>query len=143
MDTQTEEFSDKVKYWRDNSTLVSAKIVGRNGDQAIFKSAEVYVRHWTQKEKALRTIKSFTVWLMIAIISVFIPILHFILVPIFLLACLIFTFSAYSKSSIVVGGLGTCPYCNKPFDVASADNRWPLSDVCSSCHRHVQIEKNS
>jgi hypothetical protein len=117
---------------------VPAKISGNDKTE----KANVTVKTWTPAEKRIRALKSLFTWWGIALVCVFIPLAHFILVPLFFIVGIIMPLSAYNKKSMITGGEGTCPFCSKPFKVAAAPDRWPLQDICENCHRHVRIEKS-
>lgn len=122
-----------------NGMLVPASIVGRERAE----HAEVYVQTWTSSQRRIRALKSLALWWGLAFVSIFIPILHFVLVPVFLGAGLIIPCVVLGKNSVILGGQGTCPYCSRPFRIARSANRWPLQDICEFCHRHVRIERQS
>jgi hypothetical protein len=112
------------------------ELVSLDGKKA---SGEVTTEHWETKERSKRAFKILGILWGIALFSVIIPGLHFILVPSFLLAGPITAFFTYQQSDAVLGGKGTCPDCGKPFEVARMKIKWPLDDVCANCHAGVKI----
>ena len=104
-------------------------------------SGEVFIQQWTPQQRLLRALKAFFIWFFIALVSLFIPILHFILVPLFLLAAFVMGFIVYAHSSMVLGGTGSCPFCGAAMEILKKPNQWPLDDICDKCSRHVVIEK--
>ncbi|MBN8550439.1 MAG: hypothetical protein J0M12_14085 [Deltaproteobacteria bacterium] len=118
--------------------VTNVRILGKPDKES---SGTVHIKHWTPQERLLRALKTFAIWFFIALLSVFIPILHFVLVPLALLLAFIFSFMAYGQSSVVLGGSGSCPFCSARLDIVRKPDRWPLDDICSSCSRHVRIEK--
>ncbi|MBX7144158.1 MAG: hypothetical protein K1X79_06885 [Oligoflexia bacterium] len=111
-------------------------IGGSNRTQGV-----VNLQSWTPRQRLARSLKAMGACWGIALVCLFIPILHFILVPILFLAGLIVQPLYMKQSSRVLGGQGTCPFCAADFDVAATADRWPLRDICAKCHRHVQIVK--
>lgn len=102
---------------------------------------EVRMRTWAPRDRAIRAAKTLAIWLGITFLSVAIPLLHFVLVPLFFLIGVILAAVAYSQRSAVLGGKGTCPFCGADLEIVKNRDRWPLDDVCSNCSRHVTIEK--
>jgi hypothetical protein len=105
-------------------------------------TGEVYVRAWSSSDRTKRAIKTFCVWLAVAVLSVAVPILHFFLVPLFFVLAVIMAGVTYAQTSVVLGGEGTCPFCGAKLDIVKKSNRWPLDEVCDRCKRHVSVEKN-
>jgi hypothetical protein len=105
-------------------------------------NATVSVHSYSRMERSLRGIGIFVVWFLIAAVSILIPILHFILVPLFLLIGVAHAFSRAATVSIVKEGSGTCPECGAPFTIVSRALRWPFSEVCDGCSRQLQISEN-
>lgn len=123
---------------REQGQPAQVRILGKPDKRS---SGEVFIRHWTPKERLLRSLKAFFIWLFIAILSIAIPILHFVLVPLFLLIAFVMSFIVYAHSSMILGGVGTCPFCGETLEIVKKPDRWPLDDICSKCSRHVVIEK--
>ena len=103
-------------------------------------SGVVSVCRWTDSQRKWRGIKTLLIVWGLALLTLFIPILHFILVPILLLAGPIAASVSYAQRSLVLGGEGLCPNCNAKFPIAKAREAWPLDDICTKCNRHVKIE---
>lgn len=104
-------------------------------------SATVKIRTYSPANRQLRGLFALLICLGLAVISLFIPILHFVLVPIFVLASIPSYILVAARKSLIVGGEGSCPVCNAKFQIAKASDRWPLNDICTSCNSHVHIVK--
>lgn len=76
-----------------------------------------------------------------AIVAVFIPFLHFFLVPGFLLAGPVVVFVLMGQESVILGGEGTCPHCKADLPIARASHRFPFSDLCTSCQCSVTVDQ--
>lgn len=114
----------------------AVELISPDGKKA---SGEVTTEHWEAKERSKRALKIWGICWGIALFCVIIPILHFFLVPSFLLAGPIAAFFVYQQSDAVLGGKSTCPHCGKPFEVARMKIKWPLDDICANCHSAVKI----
>lgn len=118
--------------------VVAVRILGQPDKVS---KGEAVVRQWTPKERMMRSLKAFAIWFAIAALSIAIPILHFILVPLFLIVSFVMAAVVYAHASMVLGGAGTCPYCGAELEIVKKPDSWPLDDVCAKCSRHVAIEK--
>jgi hypothetical protein len=117
---------------------IPVSVLGANGKKT---SGEVQVHVWTATERLRRGLR----WLgMIwggAVVAVFIPGLHFVLVPSLLIAGPIVAFKMHGQVSSVTGGNAECPACGAKFALVGGVERWPLKDVCASCFHNVSIER--
>lgn len=101
---------------------------------------EVAVRRWSGMDRTRRAIVALAGFWALAIVSIFIPALHFVLVPAFLLIGPIAAVLLARQKSTVLGGRGVCPACSEPFFIEGGTESWPLQDVCESCRAAVTIE---
>ena len=76
-----------------------------------------------------------------AVVSVFIPVAHFFLVPGFFLAGIVFLVMDLRTPQLVQAARGTCPDCgaDQPLDIVG---RWRGSAeiACRHCHRMLRVE---
>jgi hypothetical protein len=110
------------------------------GSQGKVTTGNVEHRIWEKKERTLRGIKALGISWGLCLVSVLIPLLHFILVPLFLLAGPFAFFWVTAQEQIILGGKGECPECLLTFDIARSAAKWPISDVCNHCHAPIEIE---
>ncbi len=104
-------------------------------------SGTVELKIWDKKERTKRALKALGFTLGLAVVSVLIPILHFILVPTFILASPIVFFWIAGQEQVILGGKGTCPNCHKEFEIARSPVTWPLSDLCDHCKAELKINQ--
>ena len=102
----------------------------------------VEIQYFNTKERLKRALKWFSICFAAALISLFIPLAHFVLVPTFLLSSFIVPFYIYSIESLVIGGKGSCPKCKSDLSIEKGFNKWPLQDLCIHCKSNVEIIKN-
>lgn len=119
--------------------VIEKKVVvkTRDGKTSLGK---VSIQQWSQPERLKRALKFGGFSWLLAVGSVFLPIAHFILVPLFLLAGPVVAILTFKQESVVLGGETICPSCQKPLPIVRSPNKWPLGDLCSSCQNHVVIE---
>ncbi len=94
---------------------------------------------WSRHERMQRAIKTGAIFFGLAIGAAFIPLLHFVLVPAFLLATPIAAYLAYGQESVISGGNARCPDCGNEFELARTKPAFPLNDLCTHCRREVRI----
>jgi len=117
---------------------VQIKIISNKGNQS---SGRVQTQQWNEKERLKRGLQAFGKCFGLAVLSVFLPFLHYFLVPSLLIASPIYGRYIYKITSMVIDGEGTCPDCQAPFKVAKMIEQWPMHDVCDACKCEVKIEK--
>lgn len=77
----------------------------------------------------------------LALVSLFIPIAHFFLVPGFIIAA-IWAYLFFSKQSgTLKESQVTCPSCEKTIRVPSGPLNFPIQQACDSCRMLVTIER--
>lgn len=109
---------------------------GKEGDTG----GSLTVRHFDRKERAARAARVAALGLLGTACAVFVPIMHFFLVPLGLILTLVLLRAALSRSSLILGGGGSCPFCGGNVAVHKRRDESRFSDVCESCHRRIQIE---
>jgi len=115
---------------------LAVKIETANGKT---QSGKAILQEFDQKFRIKRALKSTGICWGFALASVLIPLAHFILVPSFFLAGFIIGPILYSQERMIMGGSGTCPECQRSFSIVKSHVKWPLGDLCSSCHTAVKI----
>ncbi|MCO6430591.1 MAG: hypothetical protein J5J00_06990 [Deltaproteobacteria bacterium] len=105
-------------------------------------AGEAYLRNWTSPQRKKRAVMMLAKVWGLAVLFVFVPIVHFFAVPILVLLGPILAYASYSQSTVVLGGKGECPSCGEIFEIAKAADRWPLQDICDHCHEHLRIVKD-
>lgn len=99
------------------------------------------VRERDPGERTGRALKGGGVLLGLAVLSVFIPIAHFVLVPGFLIGAVVFALKRLGEKASIVGLSGTCPRCNEPrtFDAKGAF-RPETKTTCPVCSFAMDVE---
>ncbi len=122
------------------SQKISIPVAIRLDDPACPPSLGSVTREvWSKPERNLKAMKAALLTMGLAIVCVFIPIAHFILVPGFLFLTVLVFIGGMNVQSAIIGGGGSCPKCQAAFEVAKSADRWPLKDVCSHCQVSLKI----
>lgn len=116
----------------------SVSVVGSSGKSV---SGKVIIKEWTEAEKLRRGLKALGVCWGAMLVAVLIPVLHFLLVPLFLISGPIVALWFYQQKSTILGGKSECPDCGKELNIIKTSEKWPLKDVCSACYAQVEIVK--
>ncbi len=104
-------------------------------------TGEVRIARWTGSARLVRAMKTLGVLWGLGVVSVLVPVAHFLLVPAFLLAGPIAAFMRWRQETSVLGGQGTCPACSANMALEASADAWPLFRICDTCRASVRIEK--
>jgi len=69
-----------------------------------------------------------------------VPVLHFVLVPAFLLAALLSFIFTYKKEKQILQATAKCPACFTDLNVPKAEPNWPLPVTCPSCGAQIYVQ---
>lgn len=100
----------------------------------------VTVQEFSKDERVRRALGGLGKWWGIALLSVFIPVAHFILVPSFLLYGIWQFAQRLGTTSRAIDARGVCPDCHAEQTLELAV-RWrvPQPVTCRSCHRGLRL----
>ena len=100
----------------------------------------VMVQEFSRDERVRRALGALGKWWGIALLSVFIPVAHFILVPSFLLYGIWQFAQRLGTASLASGARGVCPDCHTEQTLELA-GRWsvPQPVTCRNCHRGLRL----
>ncbi len=95
---------------------------------------------YTQKELMGRAWKALGLFWGLAIITVFIPLAHFFLVPGFLIAGPVVAYSRYRAKDVMESASGQCPTCHEESIILlEASDQLPKWTYCSANNDPVQL----
>jgi len=106
-------------------------------------SGLIRIKNWSKEERTKRAMKIGGILFGIGIVSVLIPLAHFVLVPAFIIASPIVAWIFFGQTSAVLGGTGTCPNCKKDIKIAQTKNVFPINDICAHCYRALVISRSN
>ncbi|MBT4761303.1 MAG: hypothetical protein HOO06_06365 [Bdellovibrionaceae bacterium] len=127
---------EKLKKWQTLGKKTAVEILGSSGN---ISQGEIFIQQWNKSERLAQAVKWGSIYWALAVICVFIPILHFVLVPAFVLAGPIAFYINLKREKLVLGGFGTCPKCGENLPIEKSKVEWPLADLCTHCHNTVKI----
>ncbi len=82
-------------------------------DAGVARAGSLQVRMFSNRERWLRALKMLALMWLLAVVTLFIPIAHFVLVPGFLLAGPVTAVMRYRVSENVESATGECPVCGE------------------------------
>ena len=103
--------------------------------------ATVEVRELASGRRAFRGARTWVLCWIAAAACVPIPILHFILVPGFLILGPILGWRASRATSLVVGGSFRCARCSAEQSIGTPEVAWPAEVSCSDCGVGLELRK--
>jgi len=103
-------------------------------------SGTVNIVTFTSQDRLKRASKILGICWGIAIVCIPIPLIHFTVLPLALIAGIVLFFKNLKQESLITGGQGTCPECRKIFKVGKATNKFPLNEMCEHCQTSVEIK---
>jgi hypothetical protein len=127
----------RLERWKAIGRPVDVFVVSRENTRT---EAVAYRCDLTTGQRAGRAAMGLLVCWLLAVALVFVPIVHFVLPPIFLVAGPIVAWTRYKGTSVVLGGLAICPRCRAPMRIARATENWPIEASCDECRAIVHVE---
>ncbi|MCB0363066.1 MAG: hypothetical protein KDD35_10105 [Bdellovibrionales bacterium] len=99
-------------------------------------------RDFSNSERIWRALKVLAIGWGIGLFAVIIPMLHFILVPLFVLGGLILSVVTWFERGQVVKGEVSCPNCGSNVYLSLSSERWPRTYRCPSCYMSLSVRKS-
>lgn len=98
-------------------------------------------RDLSKGERVQRALKIFGICFGVAFLTIFIPILHFILPPLFLILGGIFATTTFMETAMLGGGEVTCPNCKKVMTIRKEAEEWPKTLRCEGCSFTLTVKR--
>lgn len=103
--------------------------------------ARVRVRPLDSRTRTARALRALGACWGLAVVSVLVPLLHFVLVPAFLIAGPVFAVQRLGERATLLGARGDCPGCGAPQEFTLALAPAPQVPLrCEACGRRIQLE---
>lgn len=124
--------------WPDKKNTIPVRVLGAPGEET---AGKLFVENRSFVTRLTQGLKFLLLFGALASISIFIPGLHFILVPAFSIVGLFGFFVTLTKTEMVTGIEASCPRCGTALFLAAQSPRFPLYSDCSNCAKRVGIER--
>src|SRR4051794_26708744 len=115
--------------------------VAVQSDSGKTSRGEVRLKTWDRKEGTRRALRFWLYCWILSLLSVALPVLHFLLVPGFFIAGPFGAWIVSTQGSSILGGETTCPDCGTFLPISAGPDTWPLRDLCAGCQNRMKIEK--
>lgn len=107
---------------------------------AQIQSGHYYRRPFSPAERFQRATKIGGALWIVAFLTIFIPILHFILPPIFLILGLVFGFATWIDKAEIEKGEYTCAQCTQNVSLERESENFPRELRCPKCQMTILLE---
>lgn len=115
---------------------MNLKAVTNDFKEVTFKSE---LRYFSPKEKFQRGLKNFLIFFFAALFCILIPILHFVLVPAFILFAVYRFIKIQGESGEIPEVVFSCPNCNKIISIKNITLHFPRKEYCPECRSSFKI----
>lgn len=100
-------------------------------------------REFSTAERAQRAMKIGGLLWVVAFFTIFIPILHFILPPIFIVLGLVFGFATWIDKAEIESGQFTCAQCEQVVALERESENFPRELRCPKCQMTISLARKS
>lgn len=110
------------------------------GNESAASVAELHSRSFTPGERMGKAGKILGISWLLALITAFIPIAHFVLVPLFFIAGPVLAVMKYKTETEVEKAHGVCPECSQSVDIVlDPKDKLPKRTYCPACNKPLQL----
>ena len=88
-----------------------------------------------------RAVRIFAIFFGVACLTIFIPVLHFILPPLMLICGGVLAVNEYGATGEVERGEITCPNCKRVMSLPRESEEWPFTKRCDGCSFTLTIDR--
>ena len=120
-------------------TEIKISVQSRDNRELPPTSAKVTKVDWDKSERTSNAIKKFGFLIGLTFASIFVHLLHFILVPAFLISSFVFGYDKLKEISSNEGGKGECPKCHLEFNVQPSKWGIRITNNCDHCHEDLEM----
>ena len=124
--------------WRALSSPVSAVVSTGDGKT---KPVEVYRQVLDRPGRVTRAIKGWAICWGLAVVSILVPVAHFVLVPAFAIAGPVVAWIRMRQESVILGAIVDCPACGEQTRLARTADDWPITLYCKPCRVGLDINR--
>lgn len=105
---------------------------------------ELHTAVLTTGDRLRRTARGVAITLGLGVLAVFIPVFHWVLVPVFLVAVPVVGVYIYRPTTLVEKAAGECPECRKAITLDLApQTRIPHWTYCPACSKPLRLVYNT
>jgi hypothetical protein len=120
-------------------TEIKVSVQSRDNRELTATSATITKVEWDKTERTKNAFRTFGLLIAFTFASIFIPILHFVLVPTLFIASFVFGMDKYGEKVRSEGGTGECPKCHEQFKVQASKWGVKITNNCEHCHEDLEM----
>jgi hypothetical protein len=120
-------------------TEIPVSLIARNYRDLPATPGTITKVEFDKKERTQNAIKTFGILIALTFCAIFVPIAHFFLVPVLLIASFVIALDKLNEAARSEGGSGECPRCHQPVKIVPSKFSERLTDTCGACHEDVEI----
>lgn len=118
---------------------IRISVQSRDNRELTHTEAKITKVEWDQTERTRNAIRVFGFLIAGTFVSIFIPILHFVLVPTLFIASFVLGMDKYGEKTRNEGGKGECPKCHREFTVQPSKWTERITNNCEHCHEDLEM----
>ena len=106
---------------------------------------KIEIVSWTEPDIRAKAFRFSGTVLLLALLMVPIPIIHFVAIPMVLLGppiVFVAVYKLYGGSS-GINGSAPCPSCGAIVSLTYQIDRWPIQEICPSCRESCVVDKRA
>jgi hypothetical protein len=103
--------------------------------------SEGTVKEFSPQEKTIRALKVLGAFWGAAVVSILIPVLHFVLVPGFFIIGPIMANVKRNQQIEIENARFPCPECKKELEFKKISGNWPIRQTCPNCSSQLYFQK--
>jgi hypothetical protein len=123
-----------------NRSSVLITVASRDNRELPLTQATIIRVDWDKPERTKNALKTFGFLFTLSFVSIFIPILHFILVPTLFIGSFVFAMDKFQETTRNEGGSGECPKCHQKFVVQPSKWVMRFTHNCNLCHEDLEMK---
>jgi|GEM_PF-1764585 len=129
----------RYKFDMATRTELNVSLSSRNNRDLPSTHGTITKIDYDKKDRTENAIKTFGIFIALTFCSIFVPIAHFILVPVLLISSFVVALNQLNVMAKNDGGTGECPKCHKPVQIVASKFADRMTDTCAACHEDVVI----
>ena len=122
-----------------NRTPVTITVASRDNRELPLTQATITQVEWDKSERTQNAFQTFGILITLSFVSIFIPILHFVLVPTLFIGSFVFAMDKFGEIKRSEGGTGECPKCHQEFKVQPSKWIQRFTQNCDHCHEDLEM----
>jgi len=120
-------------------TEIKLSVQSRDNRELPPTQATVTKVEWDKPERMKNALRTLGMMLVFTFVSIFIPILHFILVPALLIGSFVLAMDKMGETSRSEGGSGECPKCHQVFKIQPSKWGTRIVNQCDHCPDELEM----